>query len=220
MQDFCILKQEEILILASAFHVKQVYGLSREKAEENFIPYQIHEMTRSGILQPQKGKLEVTPFCRRIFQNLCSAKCMLVAQKDQRESKICWYYIGNEVVCMEESMVDRGSLRISICSKEELFAVLIGQGLLPEPLLDEELAKLETYKEVEKTIECFPVCYRYRLLYMANEIVQAEKRFNIIRSYHNYWAIEEKLSGNRLLRYSPEDFFQRIITMSEEEVIV
>ena len=220
MQDFCILKQEEVLILASAFHLKQVYGLSREKTEESLIPYQIHEMTRSGILQPQKGKLEVTPFWRRIFQNLCSAKYVLVAQKNQRESKICWYYIGNEVVCMEESLLDRDSLRISICSKEELYAVLTDQGLLPEPLLDTELAKLENYKEVEAKIECFPVCYQYRLLCVENEIVKAEKWFNIIRSNHNYWAIEQKLSGNRLLRYSPEEFFQRIITMSEEEVII
>ncbi|MBP3593866.1 MAG: hypothetical protein J6J44_05010 [Lachnospiraceae bacterium] len=220
MQDFCILKQEELLILASAFHLKQVYGLSYEKTEERLIPYQIHEMTRSGILQPQNGKLNVSMFYRRIFQILCSAKYVLSVHKRQREGKICWYYIGDEVVCMEESLADKGSLRISICSKEGLYTVLTEQGLLPESLLDAELAKLENYKEVEAKMVCFPVCYQYRLLCVENEMVQAEKWFNLIRTDHNYWVIEQRLSGNRLLRYSPEDFFQRIISMSEEEVII
>ena len=116
--------------------------------------------------------------------------------------------------------MDKDSLRISICSYEELYLVLTEQGLLPEPLLDSELAKLEDSGEIEGEIAHFPICYQYQLLWIRDDMVQEEKQYNLVRSNHNYWLVEQKLSGNRLLRYTPENFYQRLITMTEEEAII
>lgn len=218
MQDFCILKQDEILILASAFHLKRVYGLTMRKSEEHMVPYRMHEMARNGILHLKEGQLQVNPFYKRVFQSLANANRVVMIQRLQKEERFCWYYIGVDVVCMEESFEDKDAVRISLICWDEFKNVVEEQGMLPHTLLSKELAVLEEAKEVETKQSLLPVCFQYELLWLQNGTVQKQDSFELILSEHNYWLVEKKATGNRLCRYDHEEFYQKIISM--EEMIV
>ena len=220
MQDFCILRQDEILILASAFHLKQVYGLAVEKSDEQMVPYRIHEMVRNGILHLKDERLQVSPFHRRIFQTITTAKRIVMIRRMQRDEKFYWYYIGTDVVCMEESFEDKDAVRMSLCGLEEFRMVIEEQGMLPCPLLSKELALLEKAEEVEARHRMLPVCFQYDLLWLENGDIQKQETLELIQSEHNYWLIEKKVTGTQLHRYDPEELYQKMIYMAEEEFIL
>lgn len=221
MQDYCVLQQEELVILASAFEIKQIYGIVfQEREEEARVPYHIHEMARNGILKFQNETLIVTDFYREIFQTIADAEKILTVRKYVKDEDYSWYYIGSKVVCLQESREDVKAVRISICTKEDFYKTLEESGFLPETFIDPELAALEPLEEVQAKLSEFLVCFRYRTAFIAESRGNEEREYCLVRSKHNYWILENTRQDQRLIRYEQKKFYELLMDEREEEIIL
>ncbi len=183
MQNFYLLHQEELIILAALFDMEYVYGLVGEKNEEE-VPYRIHQMVRNGVLYTQEESIYVAEPYKYMLQSMKAASSIL--KLVSAEGQIIWFYLGSNIVEIEESQTDKKTLRISNMTIEEVL-FLLAERFLPEEYLNSELSGIETKEEVYGALEEAQVYLLFELINTG--VRQEELTIKVIQSRHNLWVV-------------------------------
>lgn len=191
MQEYYILQQEELLVLASLFDMDWLYGIDSERFQiEERIPYIIHQMYRNGIFVLRGEELFVQEPYKTIMKKIKEASFVLTAEKMEKGERKIWFYIGKSIISMEESRTDEKSVEISLIEKAELLQFLEECGFIPKERLDSELASIEEIQEVrEKIDECLDFL-QFNLFPTTPVEGEYKKELTLLCSKYNYWLRE------------------------------
>ena len=184
MQNYYLLHQEELLILAALFDIHSVYGPICEKNEAE-VPYRIHQMVRNGVLQTREEDIYVSEPYKRILQNMkASTRIIKTVSEDKHQT---WFYLGNNAVKIEECQTDRNKLKVSIMTLEDVMH-LLSEKFFPEEYLNNEISGIETREDAYGNLEDAQM---YAFFQMFDVEMQQEKTaIKIIRTRHNLWVVK------------------------------
>jgi len=212
MEEILILQQTEFRILAAIVNLNKVYGIRpKEVLDEKEFMYGVHEMAAKGILKKEAEKFSIQdPYKTMILSIRDAQKILAVAGNGNEVGKTCFYF-GEKLIVMEESMQDDAALRIGVFNREDFYTLLEEKAFLPMPLLDPDVAQLQTEEELLEDLKDkeLPVYAEYKIMNRyGNEVVN--KDIKLIYNPYNYWIMENEDGDSLFFRYTKEDLFDRL----------
>ncbi len=212
MEEILILQQTEFQILAAIVNLNKVYGIQpKEELDEKLFMYGVHEMTEKGILKKENGKFAIQEPYRTVMLSIRNAENVLAVTGKTDETGNTGFYFGEKLIVLEESIQDAAALRIGVFEPEDLYTLLEEKEFLPMPLLDPDIAELQTEEELMEDLDGkeLPIYAGYKIIRLRDGAVR-EKTIQLILNPYNYWIMEEEDGDSRFYRYTREDLFEKL----------
>ena len=208
MEELLILHETEFQLLAAAFDFTKIYGIPpKERPDEAAVMYSIHEMAEKGILKEEGSKLRLTEPYRTAIQTMKQARRILSVNEVQEPlSNVC-FYIGDIVVCLEESRQDENSVKIGTFELQELCDQLSDRELLPDSLWPEDIQKLHARKEPAWSER---QKYARFQVFVPGSNGESEEDFYLFKIGGNYWVSEHDDEDSQCDYYDKVLFFERL----------
>lgn len=187
MEELFILSQTEFQILAASRGIRRFFGVkSNVVLDETMVLYQIHEMAQRGILSQNGEGFEIQETYRNLMDGIKNAtKLLVISDTHDTNGNVC-IYMGEKIVCLEESPRDEDSLRLGIYEGDDLFQVLRDRELLPENSYDSEIMQIQDPEQYREEILAADPLVSYEV--MMNDAEITEKQIiEVVMVLGQYW---------------------------------
>ena len=150
--DGMFITEQEFLFLSTMQGIREFYGLPMGKSlgeePEQELYGQVFTMIQNGLMVLTENGLEADPWLVQAFAVIRDCSCMLMAATAEVHTPVTCYYLGEQIVCVRESLRSSGSVYIGMMEKKQLAEDLITEYAPPFGQLDPEgLEDRKTWEE-------------------------------------------------------------------------
>lgn len=152
MPDGMFITEQEFLFLAISEGIQEFYGLPVGKAAGERSDQQLYEsifeMLHSGVMIMTEKGIEADAWLKKSFQIIRNSQQILIAAEREKQMPVTCYYLGDQIVCIRESLRKPGYLYLGRMEKEQIAEDICTQyQLLLGQMEAEEYEALEEQKK-------------------------------------------------------------------------
>lgn len=144
ISSFYYIKDIELFAVLASFDVKKWYGIQTDITEnaisDSFQNRVINALFQKGYLTFEEDKAVLSKDFSGIVESLVASKSFLYLRRWQNDNPALLFYLSNDrAVCVERSVNDECTLKLSVCQKEELKEYILEECLEEDIVNPEEM---------------------------------------------------------------------------------